>query len=49
MISISIIRMNRFVAGRKWLQRTLGFIHIALVPLLVAAMAIYVHRASLAG
>lgn len=49
MISISIIRMNRFIAGRKWLQRTLGFIHIALVPLLVAAMAIYVHRASLAG
>lgn len=49
MISISIIRMNRFIAGRKWLQRTLGFVHVALIPILVAAMAIYVHRASLAG
>ena len=49
MITISIIRMNRFVAGRKWLQRTLGFIHVVLIPVLVGAMALYVHRASLAG
>ena len=49
MITMSIVRMNRVVASRKWLQRLLGFTHIVLIPVLVAAMAMYVHRASVAG
>ena len=49
MITISIIRMNRFVASRKWLQRSLGFVHVVGVPILVAGMAIYVLQASGAG
>jgi hypothetical protein len=46
MITISIVRMNRFVASRKWLQRTLGFIHVVVIPVLVGAMAVYVQNAS---
>ena len=49
MITISIIRMNRFVASRKWLQRSLGFVHVVGLPILVAGMAIYVLQASGAG
>lgn len=49
MIGISIMRVSRFVASRKWLRRGLGFAHFTLIPALVALMAVYVHRASLAG
>lgn len=49
MISLSIVRVSRFVAARKWLQRSLGLVHVVLIPVLVGLMAAYVHRASLSG
>lgn len=48
MIVISILRINKFVACRKWLARTLGIIHIVAIPLLVVALAIQVYGLSLA-
>lgn len=47
MIGISILRMNGVVAEHKMLRRVLGWAHVALIPLLVLAMAYYVHKASL--
>ncbi|NJO34419.1 MAG: hypothetical protein HC869_16120 [Rhodospirillales bacterium] len=47
MIGISILRVNRSVAHAPWLKRTLGLMHIVLIPALVAGMAFYVYRASL--
>jgi hypothetical protein len=49
MIGISIMRVSRFVASRKWLRRSLGFAHFTLIPTLVCLMAVYVHRATAAG
>lgn len=49
MIGISVARINQRVMGRPWLERTLGTLHMTLVPLLTAVMAYYVHRASLAS
>lgn len=43
MIVISILRVNRHVAARPWLKATLAAVHIGILPLLVVAMAIYVH------
>ena len=40
MIVISILRLNRHVAHRKWLQRTMSVVHIVGVPLMLAAMAV---------
>lgn len=48
MIVVSILRVNRVVVARKWLQATLGFVHISAIPLMVAAMAWYVHTLSIA-
>lgn len=48
MIVISILQVNRFVAARAWLKGALGFIHVAVIPLLVAAAAYYVHALSVA-
>jgi substrate-binding family protein len=47
MIGISILRVNRRVESSPWLKRALRLTHVALIPALVAAMAIYVYRASL--
>ena len=47
MIGISILRVNRSVAHAPWLRKTLGLMHIVLIPALVAGMAFYVYRASL--
>jgi hypothetical protein len=47
MIVISILRVNRLVACRRWLKALLGVMHIVVVPLMVAAMAYYVHGLSL--
>jgi len=48
MIVVSILRVNRFVAARSWLAGALGLIHVAVIPLLFAAMAWYVHGLSMA-
>ncbi len=47
MIFISIMMVNRQVAGRPWMKTALQYIHIIGVPIAVAAMAYYVHMASL--
>ncbi len=47
MIVISILRVNRFVARRTWLKGALGFIHVAVIPMMVAAMALYVQGLSM--
>jgi hypothetical protein len=49
MIGLSVLRVNRFVVGRRWIKALLGFAHILLIPLLVIGMSVYVYRASLAG
>jgi len=49
MIMITIARINRHVAARKWLKLALGFIHTLGVPLAVAAMAWHVVALSQAG
>jgi ABC-type branched-subunit amino acid transport system substrate-binding protein len=46
MIGISILRVNRLVAPRKWLYRTLGFVHVTIIPLLVGLVAAYIWRLS---
>ncbi|MDX2204087.1 MAG: ABC transporter substrate-binding protein [Hyphomicrobiaceae bacterium] len=47
MIAISILRSSRPVAHADWIRKTLGVVHIVLIPLLVAAMTLFVYRASL--
>ena len=47
MIAISVLRVSRPVAHTPWLKRSLGVVHIVLIPAMVAAMTLYVHRASL--
>lgn len=49
MIGLSILRMNGAVAEHKTLRSVLGWMHVALIPLMVLAMAYYVHRASMAA
>jgi hypothetical protein len=47
MIGISILRVVRVVAGAPRLKKVVAFVHMILVPTLVAAMAFYIYRASL--
>jgi hypothetical protein len=47
MICISILRTTRPVAQSRWVAKALGMVHIVLIPLLVAAMTLYVYRSSL--
>jgi hypothetical protein len=49
MIGISIMRINRHIAARKWMRTLLLNIHIVAIPVMGLLMALYVHRASLAG
>ena len=49
MIGLSILRMNGAVAEHKTLRRVLGWLHVALIPLMVLVMAFYVHRVSTAA
>lgn len=49
MIGLSILRMNGAVAEHKALRRVLGWLHVALIPLMVLVMAFYVHRVSTAA
>ncbi len=46
MIVISILRVNHHIASRRWLKSSLLVLHVTLIPLLVAAMAWYVHSLS---
>ncbi len=48
MIIITIMRVNSFVAAGRWIKRSLVVLHVAGVPLMVAAMAWYVHMMSVA-
>lgn len=47
MIAVSVLRVSRPVAQSRWVAKSLGLVHIVLIPLLAAAMTLYVHRASL--
>jgi hypothetical protein len=46
MIVLSILRISRPVTQSRWVSKTLGLAHIVLIPVMVAAMALYVYRAS---
>ncbi len=47
MIGISILRVVRVVAQAPRLKKIVTFVHMILLPALVAAMALYIYRASL--
>ena len=47
MIVLSILRVSRPVTQSPWVRASLGLMHTVLIPALVAAMMLYVHRASL--
>ena len=47
MIAITIARVNKRIEPIGWLRRSLGFLHIAGVPIATAAVAFYVYEASL--
>jgi hypothetical protein len=47
MIVISILRVSQPVTRLRWVTKSLSLIHIVFIPLLVAAMTLYVYRASL--
>jgi hypothetical protein len=49
MIAVSIMRTNPLVAGHRWLRGALEFVHIAIVPALVAVAAYFVYGMSIAG
>jgi hypothetical protein len=42
MIAISIVLVNRRVAGRTWLRRALLALHVFGIPVLIAAMGFYI-------
>jgi hypothetical protein len=47
MIVVSILRRAEPVAHSRWVGKTLGVVHIVVIPLMVAAMTLYVYRAGL--
>jgi hypothetical protein len=47
-IAITIARVNRRIEPIGWLKKSLAFLHIALIPVMAAAMAYYVYQASMA-
>ncbi|MGE8943304.1 ABC transporter substrate-binding protein [Leptospira interrogans] len=49
MIVISILRINKHVANRKWLFHLLGTIHVVAVPIMVILTGYYVYYLSLGG
>lgn len=44
MIVVTILRINPFVAGYRWMKALLTAVHLALIPALIVAMGIYVWR-----
>jgi Periplasmic binding protein len=49
MIVLSILRVSRPVTQSPWVRKSLGLMHTVVIPVLVAAMTLYVYRASLGG
>ncbi len=49
MIVISILRINKHVANRKWLSRLLGTVHVVAVPVMVLLAGYYVYHLSVDG
>ena len=49
MIAISILRINPLIASHRWLRGALEFVHVAIVPALVAVAAYFVYGMSVAG
>lgn len=49
MIAITILRINPVFADHKWMRGTLEFIHVAVIPAMVAVGAFYVYGMSIAG
>jgi hypothetical protein len=47
MIVISILRRAEPVAHSRWVGKSLGMVHVVVIPLMVAAMTLYVYRAGL--
>jgi Periplasmic binding protein len=47
MIVVSILRRTGPVALSRWVGKTLGLVHVVVIPLMVAAMTLYVYRAGL--
>jgi len=47
-IAITIARVNRRIEPIGWLKKSLAFLHITLIPLMVGVMAYYVYQASMA-
>ncbi|MGI9421771.1 MAG: ABC transporter substrate-binding protein [Hyphomicrobiaceae bacterium] len=47
MIVISILRINRRIAKRKWLDGVLSFIHIVIIPVVVLVMVFSVYQVSI--
>ncbi len=45
MIVISILRVNKFIAGTLHLRRALAIVHIAVIPVFVVLMGFYVYGA----
>lgn len=46
MVSISVLRISRHVVHRRWLVKTLGLMHIVLIPALMAGAAFLIYRIS---
>ena len=49
MIAITVLRINPFVASRRWLVSVLEFMHVAVVPALVVVAAYYAYGMSIAA
>jgi hypothetical protein len=49
MIAITVLRINPFVASRRWLVSVLEFTHVAVVPALVVVAAYYAYGMSIAA
>jgi hypothetical protein len=47
MIAISILRTAPIVAKSRWVGKSLGVVHVVLIPVLVALMTLYAYQASL--
>ncbi|MGE0700682.1 MAG: hypothetical protein AB7O57_16405, partial [Hyphomicrobiaceae bacterium] len=48
MIVVSILRMNRVVAARRWLGGMLWTLHVVAIPLAIVAFGWFVYGLSLA-
>lgn len=49
MIAISILRVNHYVASRKWIIRSLDIIHVVVLPILVVLVGLYVYGMSISS